>query len=156
MTKPNYLINVRWPGGFNCLGIQLKEILEFIELYPSMRETTWYAADLDASPIAECIRDFSDIFPKKVGSTRDLIVICQNIDQFLSGVFFALNKDMQVHSDSTVETEDQLFRDIGNAILEIRAFDTTCFEIYMNDYGLAKKIEKKFHCKILTEESTSI
>jgi hypothetical protein len=42
MTKPNYLVDVRWGGGVNCLGQQLEELLEFIELYSTSRGTIDY------------------------------------------------------------------------------------------------------------------
>jgi hypothetical protein len=151
MTKPIYLIDIQWEG-LNCLGQQIKEILELVELYPTIKDAIWYASDLDSSPIPECIRNFGSFVPKKVGNTRNLITICQNVDQFLSGVFFALNKDFGDHLDAEFGTEDESFRDISDAVLEIRAFDTTFFEIYTNDYALARKITEKFHSEIFTEE----
>ena len=152
MTKPNYLIDVQWEGGVNCLGEQLIEILDFIELYPAIKDAIWYASDLDSSPIPECIRKFGDFIPKKVGNTRDLITICQHVDQFLSGIFLAFSKDVGDHLNEEFGTEDKEFRDIGDAVLEIRAFDTTFLEVYTNDYNLVHKIAEKFHCEISTEE----
>ena len=53
--------------------------------------------------------------------------------------------------DEGFETDDESFRDIGDAIFEIRAFDTTLFEIYATDYDLISKIAEKFQVKISTE-----
>jgi hypothetical protein len=155
MTKPNYLVDVRWGGGVNCLGQQLEELLEFIELYSTSRDTIWYASDLDSSPIPECIRKFGDFIPKKVGNTRALIAICQQVTQFRSGIFLAFSNDVGDHLKEEFGTEDEEFRDIGAAVLEIRAFDTTFLEVYTNDYDLVRKIVGKFHCEILTEDILS-
>ena len=151
MTKPTYLVDIQWEG-CNCLGEQLEKILELIELYPSTKNAVWYASDVDSSPIPDCIRNFADFIPKKIGDTSNLILICKNVDQFLSGVFFAFSKDIGDQLNKGFETEDTSFRDIGDAILEIRAFDTTFFEIYTSDYELARKISERFHCEISTEE----
>jgi hypothetical protein len=145
MTKPNYLVRVQWKEECSCLGEQLKEILEFIELYPTMKEVIWYASDLDSSPIPECIRKFGDFIPKKVGNTRDLITICQHVPQFLSGVFLAFSKDVGEQLDEGFETEADLFRDMGDAVLEIRAFDTSYFEIYSDDISIISGIANEFY-----------
>jgi hypothetical protein len=159
MTKPNYYIEVQGEG-VSCLGSQLKEILELIKLHPYINHATWYAADVDSSPIPECIRNFGDIIPRKVGNTRDMIAICQHVPQFLSGVFSALSKDAGDQLKDVgdqfgegFETDDESFRDIGDAVLEIRAFDTSWFEIYANDYDLIRLIAEKFQVKIFTEET---
>ena len=153
MTKPIYHVDVRWEGGVNCRGQQLKEILELIEFYPTIKNAIWYASDLDSSPIPDCIINFTKFIPEKIGNTRNLITICQNVNQFLSGVFLAFSRDVGDRLNEGFETEDKAFRDIGDAVLEIRAFDTTFFEIYTNDYDLVHKIAEKFLCEISTEET---
>ena len=148
MTKPNYLVDVLWEGGVNCRGEQLKEILELIELYPQLKMQFGMHQISILLQYLNVLENLEILFLKKVGNTRDLIAICQHVDQFLSGVFFAFTKDVGDQLNEEFETEDESFRDIGDAVLEIRAFDTTYFRIYTNDYDLVHKIAEKFHSEI--------
>jgi hypothetical protein len=152
MTKPNYYVEVQGEE-VSCLGSQLKEILELIKLYPSIKNAIWYASDVLAVTIPPFIMNFEEFTPRKMGNTHDLIAICQHVDQFHAGVFLAFNKDVGDYLDEEFGTEDESFRDIGDAIFEIRAFDTTNLEIYAKDYDLIHKIAEKFEVKIFTEET---
>ncbi|MES2273048.1 MAG: hypothetical protein V4487_02520 [Chlamydiota bacterium] len=51
--------------------------------------------------------------------------------------------------NSEISTEDEQFRalDFNGILIEIRAFDTSFFEIYSEDEGVIKKISNKFNSK---------
>ena len=122
-------------------------------MYPTIKDAIWYASDVLAVTIPPFIINFNKFTPRRVGNTYDMIAISENVQQFLAGVFLAFNKDVGDHLDEEFGTEDESFRDVGDAVLEIRAFDTTNFEIYANDYDLIHKIAEKFEVKIFTEET---
>ena len=74
---------------------------------------------------------------RKIGDSHSLINICENIDQFLSGVFIAVKEKNQNFKcqDLYIGTEDEQFRSLNfdGILIEIRAFDTSYFELYSDD-----------------------
>ena len=82
-------------------------------------------------------------FGKMVANIMDFIKIIREVDQFLSGVFIAYKK-REDNCELNYETEDVQFRDFGNAFIEIRAYDTTCFEIYTSSILVSNLLENKY------------
>jgi hypothetical protein len=89
---------------------------------------------------------------RKIGNIHSLINLCENINQFLSGVFIAVkekNKNSKC-SDLRVGTEDEQFRPLhlDGILIEIRAFDTSYFEVYSDNFDLTGKLSKIYKIKI--------
>jgi len=154
MFKPNYLIRLDKKTFSSdqavCLGSQLKSIVE--KLNGLIKPHIWLCANIDAiSPIPRQLG--VDSFQlKKIGDTLSLVNLCENIDQFLSGVFIAIKKSDQnlKYSDLYVDTEDEQFRSLNldEVLIEIRAFDTSYFELYSEDLELIKKLSKFYNVRI--------
>jgi hypothetical protein len=142
MTKPTYLVKIAGKD-VDCLGEQLVAILETIQ--PYLNGVIWYASDVLATTKPPFILDYKKFTPKRVGATTDMITVSHQVDQFLSGVFFALPNDEGDQLNEEYGTEDEEFRDMRDAVLEIRAFDTSYFEIYANDFDLIHKISRGFY-----------
>ena len=142
MTEANYLVRITGKDAA-CLTEQLVCILQTIE--PFIKDVVWYIADLDADRTPPDILKYKECTPKRVGQTGDLILLSQKVHQFLSGVFLALPNDQGDLLNCEYGTEERAFRDMGDAVLEIRAFDTSYYEFYSNNFDLIHKISRNFY-----------
>lgn len=158
MFEPKYLIlldkKVFSSDQGICLGSQLKSIIE--NLNGLIKPHAWFCADVDAcSPIPKKL-GIDSFHLNKIGDNLSLIKLCNNIDQFLSGVFIAIREKNQTlkHSDVSLETEDEQFRslDIDGVLIEIRTFDTSYFELYSEDIALMRKLSRTYGVKIETAD----
>lgn len=154
MFEPKYLIRLD-KEAFSydqvvCLGSQLKSIIK--NLCELIEPHVWFGADVDAiSPMPKKLG--VDSFQlRKIGDSHSLINLCENIDQFLSGVFIAVKEKNQncKCSELCVETEDEQFRSLNldGILIEIRAFDTSYFELYSDNPILMNKLSKLYKTKI--------
>lgn len=154
MFEPKYLICLESKVFFSeeivCLGSQLKSIVENIgEL---IENHVWFCADVDAfSPIPKNL-GYDTFRIKKIGTSASLIKLCNNIHQFLSGVFIAVRKRNEnlANRDLSIDTEDEQFRplELEGILIEIRAFDTSYFELYSEDLELMKELSKIYRVEI--------
>lgn len=143
MNKLKFLIRIT-DEKIPCSGKQLLLILKVIQgMYKNF---VWYAADVEINGIRPFKLCLESNIPRRIGFTKDLIQITQNVDQFLSGVFFALSESETSKEILNYEffTEDEPFRQSYEANLEIRAFDTSYFEIYTNDINIIGELSKNF------------
>jgi hypothetical protein len=123
-----------------CLGSQLTQIVTLLN--ELLGDLTWYVADIDT--VGES-RYPSTPTPDRVGDSHQLVDLFQKVDQFLRGVFIAVKAevvDPQLRTD--VDTEDPVSVDLGDAIVEIRAFDTSYFEIITRDDRIADFLSRTF------------
>jgi hypothetical protein len=122
-----------------CTGKQFSDLLR--QLDPWIRDCVWYVADIKTNNYVP-LTATGDLAEQRL-SLADLYDICAQVDQFLSGIFLAVPTDCdEPRLNLGIMTEDDLTSDIGDAILEIRAFDTSYFEIYTGILALADKL----HC----------
>ena len=133
-----------------CLGSQLKSIIQNLSLL--IEPHVWFGADVDAlSPIPQKL-GIDSFQLRKIGDSYSLINLCENIDQFLSGVFIAIKEKSQnfISSEIFVGTEDEQYRSLNldEIIIEIRAFDTSYFEVYSDSLILMEKLSKIYKTKI--------
>lgn len=129
-----------------CLGSQLKNIVcnirELIEPH------IWFGADIDAISLIPKKIGINSFKLRGIGGSNSLINLCENIDQFLSGIFIAVkekNRDLKCLG-LRLETEDMPFRSINleGILIEIRTFDTSYFELYSDDAGLMKRLSEMY------------
>ena len=131
-----------------CLGTQLISIITFLKDF--LPKHIWYGADVDAVGKGSTKIDVNDIQLNLIGTDLEFIQYCSEIDQFIWGVFLCVDRDYSLQNIQGVqlETEDESFRPISceGVFLEIRAFDTSYFEIYSGKVGIIDEISKKFNC----------
>ena len=136
-----------------CLGSQFIEIINFLK--KSIPSCTWFAADLDCYG-NDHLREFSGYSLKKLGGYSELIKLSEKTVQFLSGVFIAANHSGEMEKAIEVSTEDERFRpiDCDDVLIEIRAFDTSYFEVYSDFTPLLEELSNHFGGKnVVTCES---
>jgi hypothetical protein len=152
MFKPKYRILITskcFPQDeVICLGAQLISIVSSIknDLLPHI----WYGADVDA--VGKEAKKYNNIQLSLIGSDLQFINYCSEIDQFIWGDFLCIDSNFisQSFQDIELETEDDPFRHINanGVLIEIRAFDTTYFEIYSDNKELITTISKIYNVKI--------
>lgn len=149
MKQPLYRLQIHFEK-VNCLGEQLAAVLEQIKLLSG--RGVWYACDVDTTCDNLKIQCFMNYFPRRVGTIDDMIHLANSIDQFLSGVFLLLTSDFGKQLNSEYSTEDEQFRDVKDAILEIRAFDTTWLLLFSKNRNFIYEINKHFNGDISVGE----
>lgn len=142
MNLPQYELLITHKP-FACLGEQLVQILQYIK--PFIQDGTWYASDIDTLGDNMKIEHFIDEFPRKVGTIENLINLAKCVNQFQSGIFILIPTDHSEIMNIKYRTEDIRFRDLGDALLEIRALDTSFFVIYSNDLNFINTVSKEFN-----------
>lgn len=158
MFNPKFLIRLN-KGFFlknyaACLGSQLLQIVNFIESY--IPPQTWFGADINCISNDKNLIKYNSFFLTEIGDVSLLKQFLMNVDQFSSGVFLALRKEIFAKNNlMALRTEDPEYRslNINGVILEIRAFDTSYFEIYSDDSELIKQISNNYHVEIKTRTS---
>lgn len=130
---------------FTCTGAQLSQLLNVIKA--ETKDCFWFVSDADSyEQLPDTLVVARGSYPALVGDTDVLIREVQDVDQFLSGVFLAIPTNLlPVFWSRIYLTEDQTFQDMGNARFEIRAFDTSYFEIYAPSEEFLLSLSKQFH-----------
>jgi hypothetical protein len=133
-----------------CLGKQLISIVNSIKDF--LPQHVWYGADIDAVGKGARKYNLNSIQLNLIGTDFQFIEYCSEIEQFIWGEFLCIDSNFSSQNIQNVEleTEDEPFRpiDCKGVLMEIRAFDTTYFEIYSQDIELMKKISKIYNIDI--------
>lgn len=159
MYTPQYLIRLN-SEQFNdtvvCLGTQLLNIVDCIKDY--LPEHNWYISDILINNSTEEILSFEPPNLKKIGNLKNFKEFVSQVDQFIWGVFIAVEAENSVSENLEAYTEDIEFRnlDIDGVILEIRAFDTTFFQICSEDLGIIKRLAQKYQLSQIITSSGQI
>lgn len=119
--------------GVSCTGLQLIKILKCFENF--LPRCNWYAADMSANNVVMELSPFSEPFPKCLESFEQLLYLSFQVDQFYSGIIFAVPEETKVlfWPDRSYITDDFPEKLLGEAIIELRLFDTSYFEIYSSE-----------------------
>lgn len=154
MFNPKYrvlLTKKYFPGAkVVCLGTQLISIINFIKDF--LPNHLWYGADVDAVGKGATKHNVNNIQLNIIGTDLQFIEYCSEVEQFIWGVFLCINSNFSSQNIQNIEleTEDEPFRSINRdgVLIEIRAFDTSYFEIYSEDILLIKKLSKTYNIGI--------
>jgi hypothetical protein len=129
-----------------CLGTQLISIVNSIKGF--LPQHIWYGADVEAVGKNVKKHKLNGIRLNIIGTDSQFIEYCSEIEQFIWGDFLCIDSNFSSKNIQNIEleTEDVLFRSINceGVLLEIRAFDTTCFEIYSEHVELIKNMSKMY------------
>jgi hypothetical protein len=146
MVKPIGVLQLsrdHFPGSqAACEGAQIaKVILAVDRVAPLLR---WYVADVMS--IGEQITETRDPYPKPIGSAKNLIGATSRVEQFERGVFVGVPQQIVAPQfrEGGLWTEDEQQADLGDSIVEIRAFDTSYIEILSTDVRILANIGKEF------------
>jgi len=125
---------------------QLDIIINLINQFNS--KIVWYLADLETIPDG-WIDLKSNHIPYFIGSTNDLINKLNNKYQNIFAIFICFNEQPK-NKDWTRSywSEDNEVPDLQGALLGIRPFDTSYYDIYSNNLKIMQFISKNFKCEI--------
>lgn len=129
----------------SCTGKQMRELLVRVE--PWVRNCNWYMLDIKMNNSVDL--PLGTAQGGQALSEEALRDFCGLVDQFTSGIFLAVPRGIpQPALDLDAVTEDEPSSDIGDARLEIRAFDTSYFEIYTPVSELAERLHQLYRVEI--------
>jgi hypothetical protein len=131
----------------SCTGRQLSIILNALGALGD--NYAWFAADVSANEKLPPALSLQDTALFRVGDIREFKEACGQVEQYLTGVFLAVpSAGENTLWRCAFNTEDPPFRDLGKAVLEIRAFDTTYFEVYAVERSLLEPLASRFNVPI--------
>jgi len=121
-----------------CLGPQLEQLVKVLHLNDNSEQ--WYYADVETNGASSfsCAPGLH-----KVGNSEDFANLLVGTDQFQSGVFL-VSRISSPRFRANPTTEDTHLVDLGDADVEIRAFDTTYFEVYSRDLDLLERLSNTY------------
>ena len=144
----NYIVRLAGPDmdgqAISCLGSQLVELVELL----NTREggLTWGVFNLEPLSGAASVAPDGD---DRTWSSDDVVRLGRSKDQFLRGVFVAARLGVQTPSfRSDIDTEDPVDVDLRGAIAEIRAFDTSFFEVITESMPIAEYLARHYGVQV--------
>jgi hypothetical protein len=124
-------------------GFQMTKVLQIIK--EDLLNCIWYCGDIstNCNIFDDSSKSRKEYF--KLEDTEQLMKFAMQIDQFLSGVFLAIPKSIcHPNLEYNFDTERESTTDLGDAILEIRAFDTSFFEFYSSRTEITERLTEYF------------
>ena len=124
-----------------CLGDQVALVVSRIgELLPDLR---WYVADVECTGTSFTGRTPT---PVDVGDTHALMRAAGQVSQFTSGVFAAIPADLTQprFREGGLSTDGDEVADLGDAVVEVRALDTTYVSVAATNESLLQRLEAQF------------
>ncbi|MBT4936677.1 hypothetical protein HON22_02055 [Candidatus Peregrinibacteria bacterium] len=130
-----------------CLGKQVLKIINAAK--PFTEDCFWYTGDVLITGLASDLQS-GEVNTTKKFDFKDLCTLLEKASefQFMSGVFIAKLKNLKINLNQKLETEEMKTIQIQDAIIEIRIFDTSYFEVYTKNKELKKALQEKFKVEI--------
>ncbi len=123
-----------------CSGEQLSRLVCSLER--ELGPLNWFVSDVRPGSKFELREDRN---PTKFGTTDSLAVAAENVLQFESGVFLAVPATIACpRLRSEILTDDPTNVDLGDAVVEIRAFDSTFFEIITQKDAISTMLSSEY------------
>jgi len=125
-----------------CLGWQLGGMLTVIG--QTRRNLQWYAADVHA--IGPWLFRGRSPEPARIGDHETTVRACEGVSQFASAVFAGVLPELEapVFRAGGLWTEDEEGADLGDSLVEIRAFDATYWSVESTDLELMRNLERRY------------
>jgi hypothetical protein len=151
MSKPWY---VAWLRGqtingsrYSCEGEQIAAIIACIA--PVLPECVWFVADIEQ---VDGPRRFPEdvTTPAPIGNTEETIDWLRQVPQFVWGSFLAVPTHHLPVSWPAVRSEDIPFHDIGAALIEVIAFDSSEMHAYAAIQDYLEPLADRFGAAIQT------
>jgi hypothetical protein len=128
-------------GDICCTGRQIASLINTLD-----KSLNWYAADINVNSTTKLLDKYTLRRPTLIGSCSEAVNIINNIDQLLSGILLGVPNDIKKPSwnNRSFFTEDDQYQELGDALVEIRAFDTSCLEIYTSTTKIVDIITENY------------
>ena len=123
-----------------CLGKQVSKIIrKAVQILPDL---CWYIADVQTTGLQ--VPEWQAPSPTRIADTAEMLQLIEKVDQFEAGVFAGVPITIVEPNfrEGGLWTEDEEFADLGDAILEIRTFDTSYLTVASTDALLVRRIER--------------
>lgn len=138
MTKIYKGILNFWPIEFWCMGNRIIDIINIVKKWG--KNYHWYIGDIITNQwyVNERIKDATYY----IGESDNLLSLIQPDIQYIWGVFVATEKKLT--TTFTLFAENNKEMQIRESVLELRAFDSSYFEIYTTEHAIYARLEKHF------------
>jgi hypothetical protein len=147
--KPSGAVRLRlkeFPGSSTvCQGWQLANALAaVVSVAPDL---SWYAAHVTSIGQSWNIEA---THPAKIGQVTDLIEVARAVPQFGGGVFVGVPGGCTAprFREGGLWTEDAPDADLGDGIVEVRAFDTTFIEVLSADAAILNGVARHYAARV--------
>lgn len=144
MTKLLFITGDEIDGQeFNCLGPQLALLIEATQ--PFLEDCTWFVGDVNTTAGYPHFAPHGEKTCVEVGTTQELIRAVEIYGQFTDGVFIAVpNNRKNAVAGLVVHTEGGEHMHTTDAVVEVRTFDTSYFEVYTASDELYSSLRNRF------------
>jgi len=146
MAKPKYMFQCG-PAAFpeapvRCLGTQVSAVVAAVSAVRP--DLVWYAADVvvpGPSPFAR-----GDGVPRRIGDSAALTRAAEAVHQFEWGIFAGVEPECGEPRFRAAElwTEDEEDADLGDAVVEVRSFDTDYISVGTSDPAILDEVMRRF------------
>jgi len=124
--------------GISCMGFQFVELIEAIS---QCNEGKWFVGDVTFNEYDVRFANYGESRAQLLGSNKDLINMLDPDKQLYSGVFLLFKNGNKIPREIEVYTEADMFENFGSEDIQIRAFDTSYFEVCTSDENLVNFLE---------------
>ncbi|WP_044558651.1 hypothetical protein [Azospirillum sp. B4] len=126
-----------------CTGAQVATVLDFIAAVPALAGGDWYAGAVDG--LGARLTEYEVLEPIPVPALADLLHRIRNIPQLLDGVFALVPRhEIPRLTGDCFSADGPMEPLIHNALVEIKAFDTSFVEVYTDQPSLITVVQQRF------------
>jgi hypothetical protein len=131
MTRPGYVIHLKGHeingSHFSGEGSQIAALVAATTL--AVGDCTWFVSDVEQMDGPRYLPD-NVTTPVQIGNADKAIEWLSQVTQFVWGMFLAVPTDRLPVEWGEIWSEGEPFQEIGESILAINSFDSSCFYTY--------------------------
>lgn len=136
---------------FSCLGEQLAMLIGAIASLTA--DCLWFAGDVNTTAGYPFFAPQGGTVCVEVGQTQAVIAAVRMYVQFTDGVFLAVPRERRSLIENViVRTEAPTYMQLAGALVEIRTFDTSYFEVYSASTEIIGSLQRRFGGELRTAE----
>jgi len=152
MAKTKYVVQLKGyeinGSTFSCEDEQIALVIE--ALGDTVQQCVWFVSDIDEQIDGPRLSPEGVKIPVLVGDHHETVGFLRQVSQFFWAVFLAVPIGCLPVQWIGIGAEDELFRDIGDAIVELCAFDSSFIQVFARDAAILEPIIACFGGKIRT------
>jgi len=138
-----------------CTGIQIAAVVR--EINSMVTDCVWFGSDVEEQIDGPEITGLIGAkVPVLIGNAEVAVTFFKTVAQFVWGVFLGVPGGNIPAQWQEIYTEDEMFRDIGGAVVEIRAFDTAYLLIFAVEIRHIEALHKKYGGEIILPKNISV
>ncbi|MGI8687328.1 MAG: hypothetical protein ACR2M3_02015 [Thermomicrobiales bacterium] len=146
MAETKYVVQLKGHeingSKFSCEGEQIALVIE--TLGDTVQQCVWFVSDIDDQIDGPRLFPEGVKIPVLVGDHHETVDFLRQVSQFFWAVFLAVPIGCLPMQWGEIWAESEPFQDIGDAIVEICAFDSSSIQVYARDTAILEPIIARF------------